>query len=255
MRFDDSIYYFHVPVNVLELDIDADMKLVYMVLCSFTNSKTDLCYPSVKTIAKKAGLSVRQTMRAIKKLVGAGLIEIIEKGVGRGHKNVYKVIVPGKSENKKSKEEKKSENILPSGLSNKLKTFGFSENDDDMRKIEDIYMQKGEEYVRSAIEYTKKHAKTNKRAYLLQALEKDWAKDEREKMEKQNAFERAKQEYKKLIGKTVLIDGKEYRISDDGVISDKDAIPSGYIWEDWNYWKPVLLKNLKGQPFLKTDGT
>ena len=240
MRFDDSIYYFHVPVNVLELDIDADMKLVYMVLCSFTNSKTDLCYPSVKTIAKKAGLSVRQTIRAIKKLVGAGLIEIIEKGVGRGNKNVYKVIVPGKSE----KEERKSENILPSGLLDELKAFGFSENDDDMRKIEDTYVQKGEGYIRSALEYAKKHAKTNKRAYLLQALEKDWAKDEREKMEKQNAFERAKQEYKKLIGKTVLMNGKEYCISESGIVGDKDAVPLGYVLQGWEKWKPFLMKSL-----------
>ena len=251
MRFDDSIYYFYVPVNVLDLDIDADMKLVYMVLCSFTNSKTDLCYPSLKTIAKKAGLSVRQTMRAIKKLANTGLIEIIERGVGRGNKNVYKVIVP----NKGKKEEKKNEDILPSGLLNELKAFGFSKDDDDMKKIEDIYVQKGEEYVRSAIEYTKKHAKTNKRAYLVQALEKDWAKDERKEMERQNAFEKAKQEYKQLIGKKVSIDGKEYRISDDGVIGDKDAIPSGYIWKNWGYWKVVLLENLKEQDFLRNDGT
>ena len=242
MRFDDSIYYFHVPVNVLELNIDADMKLVYMVLCSFTNSKTDLCYPSLKTIAKKAGLSVRQTMRAIKKLIGAGLIEIIEKGVGRGHKNVYKVIVPGKSK----KEEKKSENILPlpSGLLDELKAFGFSENDDDTRKIKDIYMQKGEGYIRSALKYAKKHAKTNKRAYLLQTLEKDWAAKEREEMEKQSKYENAKQEYQSLVGKSIIMKGKEYLISESGIVGDKDAVPLGYVLQGWDKWKPFLMKSL-----------
>ena len=241
MRFDDSIYYFHVPVNVLELDIDADMKLVYMVLCSFTNSKTDLCYPSVKTIAKKAGLSVRQTIRAIKKLVGAGLIEIAEKGIGRGNKNVYKVIVPGKSKNK---EEKKSENILPYSLLNELKAFGFSENDDDMRKIENIYVKKGEEYIRSALKYAKKHAKTNKRAYLLQTLEKDWAAKEREETEKQSEYEKAKREYQSLVGKSIVMNGKEYRISESGIVGDKDAVPLGYVLQGWEKWKPFLMKSL-----------
>ena len=240
MRFDDSIYYFYVPVNVLDLDIDADMKLVYMVLCSFTNSKTDLCYPSLKTVARRAGISVRQTVRAIKKLINAGLIEIVEKGVGRGNKNVYKVLVLGKSKNK----EEKKENILPSGLLNELKVFGFGENDDDMRKIEDIYMQKGGEYIRGAIEYTKKHAKTNKRAYLMQALEKDWAKDERKEMERQNTFEKAKREYESLIGKNIVMNGKEYKISESGIVGDKDAVPLGYVLQEWDSWKPFLMKSL-----------
>ena len=251
MRFDDSIYYFYVPVNVLDLDIDADMKLVYMVLCSFTNSKTDLCYPSLKTIAKKAGLSVRQTMRAIKKLANTGLIEIIERGKGRGNKNVYKVIVPGKSKNKEKKE---SENILPVDLLDELKAFGFSENDDDMRKIKGIYMQKGEEYIRSAIKYTKKHAKTNKGAYLMQALEKDWAKDERKEMERQNVFEKAKREYQNLIGKSIVMNGKEYQISESGIVSDKDAVPLGYVLQEWDSWKPFLMKSLIKRDFLKSDG-
>jgi len=239
MRFDDSIYYFYVPVNVLDLDIDADMKLVYMVLCSFTNSKTDLCYPSLKTIAKKAGLSVRQTMRAIKKLINTGLIEIIEKGVGRGNKNVYKVIIPNKG---KDKEEKKSESVLPSDLLDKLKAFGFNRDDDDMKKIEDIYVQKGEEYIKSAIEYTKKHAKTNKRAYLIQALEKDWAKDIRAKHEEQSRYERAREEYKRFIGKEIITKNGKYIVEESSIYREDDnsAIPLGDILKNWDKWRPFL---------------
>lgn len=233
MRFDKSIYYFYVPVNVLDLDIDLDMKLVYVVLCSYTNSKTDLCYPSVKTMSEKSGLSVRQTVRAIKKLVDIGLIEIVKKGGGRGRKNMYRVIVPGLKE----KEEEKKESVL-GDLRDEIKDFNL--NEDDIKKIESIILEKGEEYVKSAVLYTKNRAKKNKSAYLIQALEKDWARNERKEEEKKNSIERAKREYKKMIGKTVFIKNKEYLVSESGVVGDRDAIPAGLIWENWERWKPIL---------------
>ena len=238
------------PVELFQAKISVAAKYLYFVLSSFAN-KDGVCFPRLSVIKERSGIKNDKTVvKALKELERAGFIEIIRD---RGKHNVYKLFPQreGKVENESEEKEKRS--VLPDALLDKLKDFEL--NKSDIKKIESIYVKRGEEYVRSAILYTKKRAKENKSAYLMQTLLKDWAAKERKEMERQNAFEKAKQEYKQLIGKTVLIDGKEYRISDDGVISDKDAIPSGYIWEDWDYWKAILLKNLKGQDFLKSDGT
>jgi len=232
------------PIDLFQAEISVTAKYLYFVLSSFAN-QDGVCFPRLATIKERAGIKNDKTIvRALKELERAGFIEVIRD---RGKHNVYKLFPERERKEKNENKEEKKRSVLPSGLLNELRDFELNES--DIKKIEGIYVKRGEEYIRSAILYTKKRAKENKSAYLMQTLLKDWAAKERKEMERQNAFEKAKQEYKQLIGKTVLIDGKEYRISDDGVISDKDAIPSGYIWEDWDYWKAVLLKSLKEQSF------
>ena len=48
--------------------------------------------PKIKTIARKAGLCERSVKRAIKKLVGAGELQVT-RGVGRGNSSQYRVML------------------------------------------------------------------------------------------------------------------------------------------------------------------
>ncbi len=222
------------PLDLFQAKISVTAKYLYFVLSSFAD-KNGVCFPRLSTIKERAGIKNNKTVvRALKELEGAGFVEIIRD---RGKHNVYKLFPQReKSENKEKKK------VLPSDLLDELKEFELSEN--DIKRIEDFYIKNGEEYVRSTILYTKKRAKENKSAYLMQALEKDWAAKERKEMERQSEYEKAKQEYQNLIGKSVIMNGKKYRISESGIVGDKDAVPLGYVLQDWKEWKPFLLKSL-----------
>lgn len=58
---------------------------VYVVIKSFQNGKTDMCFPSLQTIAEKAGASIPTIRECIKNLVNAGYITIKREG----RKNYY----------------------------------------------------------------------------------------------------------------------------------------------------------------------
>ena len=228
------------PLDLFQAKISVTAKYLYFVLSSFAD-KNGVCFPRLSTIKERAGIKNNKTVvKALKELEGAGFIEIIRD---RGKHNVYKLFPHRERKEKgKSEEEEKKRNILPSGLLDELSDFELNES--DIKKIESIYVKRGEEYIRSAILYTKKRAKENKSAYLMQALEKDWAAKEREEMERQSEYEKAKQEYQNLIGKSVIMNGKEYKISESGIVGDKDAVPLGYVLQGWEKWKPFLMKSL-----------
>jgi len=237
------------PIDLFQAEISVTAKYLYFVLGSFAN-KDGVCFPRLSTIRERAGIKNDKTViKALKELERAGFIEIIRD---RGKHNVYKLFPERERKKKNENKEEKKRSVLPSGLLNELRDFELNES--DTKKIEGIYVKRGEEYVRSAIEYTKKHAKTNKRAYLIQTLEKDWAAKERKEMERQNAFEEAKREYESLIGKSIVMNGKEYQISESGIVGDKDAVPLGYVLQEWDSWKPFLMKSLIKRDFLKSDG-
>lgn len=72
-------------------------------------------------------------------------------------------------------------------------------NDSNRRTLEQ-YSEKGSDFIRSNIEYTKKNCTGNFSAYLKKALDNDWAEGEREKTEylkKQKAEARRKEEEEK----------------------------------------------------------
>ena len=227
------------PLDLFQAKISVTAKYLYFVLSSFAD-KNGVCFPRLSTIKERAGIKNNKTVvRALKELEGAGFVEIIRD---RGKHNVYKLFPHRERKEKGKNEEEKKRNILPSGLLDELSDFELNES--DIKKIESIYVKRGEEYIRSAILYTKKRAKENKSAYLMQALEKDWAAKEREEMERQSEYEKAKQEYQNLIGKSVIMNGKEYKISESGIVGDKDAVPLGYVLQGWEKWKPFLMKSL-----------
>ncbi len=49
---------------------------IYMALCKHADNNDQTCYPSYATLARETGMSRRQTMRAIRKIEGLGLITI-----------------------------------------------------------------------------------------------------------------------------------------------------------------------------------
>ena len=64
---------------------------VYMVLCRFANSEST-CWPSLQTVADRAGMSRRQVIRKIKSLTELGLIAIIsqqDEETGEHRANFY----------------------------------------------------------------------------------------------------------------------------------------------------------------------
>ena len=225
------------PIDLFQAEISVTAKYLYFVLGSFAN-KDGVCFPRLSTIRERAGIKNDKTViKALKELERAGFIEIIRD---RGKHNVYKLFPQreGKVENESEKKEKRS--VLPDALLDKLKDFEL--NKSDIKKIEGIYVKRGEEYVRSAIEYTKKYAKTNKRAYLIQALEKDWAKDIRAKHEEQSKYERAREEYKRFIGKEIITKNGKYIVEESSIYREDDnsAIPLGDILKNWDKWRPFL---------------
>lgn len=68
-------------------------KVVFCLLCRFTNWQNRECYPSIKIIAKKANCSERSVVNALKKLIELGLIERRERfNNGRQTTSLYKII-------------------------------------------------------------------------------------------------------------------------------------------------------------------
>jgi len=249
---ENSCYYFNIPSTIFQANLSRNAILVYVALASFTNRKDNKCYPSVSTLSKMIRLDRKYIYKAMTELVNAGLL-VIEKR--RGRTNIYELIPPKTLEIEKSaikgKKEKKGGVFIPEPIRIELK-----QTTNELDNVIVKYLrEKGEEYVLSNIRYTNRNAKNNYIGYLLNALKNDWAKDERKEMERQNVFERAKREYESLIGKSIVMNGKEYQISESGIVGDKDAVPVGYVLQEWNSWKPFLMKKLTKRDFLKSDGT
>jgi len=64
---------------------------VYLTLCRHSDNRTQTCYPSMRTIAERLGLSTRTVIRATSKLEKLGFITIIRKRKkdGTNASNVY----------------------------------------------------------------------------------------------------------------------------------------------------------------------
>ncbi|MDL2232182.1 helix-turn-helix domain-containing protein [Ruminococcaceae bacterium OttesenSCG-928-L11] len=66
-------------------------KTIYAILCSYANYEDGSCFPSYKTIARKAGCSRRKAIATVAKLVELGLLEKREQfnSVGDNTSNLY----------------------------------------------------------------------------------------------------------------------------------------------------------------------
>ena len=234
----NSCYYFNIPSSIFQANLSRNALLVYIALASFTNRKDNKCYPSVSTLSKMIKLDRKYIYKAINELVNAGLL-VIEKR--RGRTNIYKLIPP-KIENNavEDKKEKKKRVSIPEAIKVELKRV----TDELVSVIIKYLQEKGEEYVLSNIRYANKNAKENYVAYLLSALKKDWAKNIRAKQEEQNKYERAREEYKRFIGKVIVTKDERYIVEESSVYRENDnsAIPLGDILKNWDKWRPFLEK-------------
>lgn len=68
--------------SILRSEINHSFKLVYFALCSFSNEKTQSCYPSIRTLSRMAGVSPRTTINALYLYKQAKLI-LVKKTSGR----------------------------------------------------------------------------------------------------------------------------------------------------------------------------
>jgi hypothetical protein len=64
--------------------------LLHLALADFANDE-GTCWPSVRTLAKKSRSSEQWVRAGIRKMIDDSLIEIIEKGLGRGNVNRYQL--------------------------------------------------------------------------------------------------------------------------------------------------------------------
>lgn len=62
--------------------------LIHLALADFANDE-GYCFPSQKTLAKKARCTDTYVRLVIKELVKSGLLEVVERGNGRGHRSEY----------------------------------------------------------------------------------------------------------------------------------------------------------------------
>lgn len=72
---------------------DGTTLLILLALASFVEHKTNTAFPSYTQLAKKARVSRRTAIRAIKKLVAFGEVTIIHSEV-YGFRNMYQIAFP-----------------------------------------------------------------------------------------------------------------------------------------------------------------
>jgi DnaD/phage-associated family protein len=75
-------------------NLDAYDKATYGAICKYANVETGVCYPSLTTLAKKAGCGKKRVIKSINNLVNAGYIKK-ERRRGDNYENksnLYKVI-------------------------------------------------------------------------------------------------------------------------------------------------------------------
>jgi len=234
---ENSCYYFNIPSTIFQANLSRNAILVYVALASFTNRESNRCYPSVSTLSKMVRLDRKYIYKAINELVNAGLL-IVEKRKGRT--NIYELIPPKTLEKSaiKGKKEKKGGVSIPEPIRIELK-----QTTNELDNVIFKYLkEKGKEYVLSNIRYVNKNAKENYIGYLLNALKNDWAKNMRAKEEERVRYERAREEYKRFIGKEIITKNGKYIVEESSIYREDDnsAIPLGDILKNWDKWRPFL---------------
>lgn len=94
LGIDANMYFAVVPEWVLDLPVSAQAIRVYCTLRRYADNKTGECYPSRRSIAMRARLSIATLDRCLRELVehGAVLIERRKSASGDWTSNLYTVL-------------------------------------------------------------------------------------------------------------------------------------------------------------------
>lgn len=65
--------------------------MVLLVLADYARDDGTRCYPCVKTVMYKTGLTRRPVQEILKKLRAAGVLVVERQGRGRGRSTVYRI--------------------------------------------------------------------------------------------------------------------------------------------------------------------
>jgi biotin operon repressor len=117
-----SPYFFRVEHDLLRSEafktLGGSAIKVYLVIGLYSDFGTDWAYPSIRTIARQAGLSRQTVLNAIEELSNAGLL-VTNKAKGRS--TAYRILRqapqrPPRRSSQTSQTTERSENLLSSGL-------------------------------------------------------------------------------------------------------------------------------------------
>lgn len=78
--------------EVWELDLPQPLKLLALSLADIGNDEGERIYPSVRHIARKVGAGRRTIQRQLRALEDLGILEVVERGTGRGNTTRYRII-------------------------------------------------------------------------------------------------------------------------------------------------------------------
>lgn len=129
-------------------ELTALEKLVYCVLCAFSDNNTRSCYPSYNTIAEKVGCSKKTAIQCVASLCEKGWMQKMEQRTKKGghRSNLYILVL---SPEKKylypahEKKESSSPPEEPESPSDDEPYFGYTERLEDVkRRIEYDYFAK-----------------------------------------------------------------------------------------------------------------
>lgn len=77
--------------QVWEREISGSAAMVLLCLADYARDDGSRCFPAVKTIMHKVGLSRRPTQAILRKFRDQGLLVVVRQGVGRGHTTSYRI--------------------------------------------------------------------------------------------------------------------------------------------------------------------
>lgn len=77
--------------QVWERQIGGSAAMVLLCLADYARDDGTRCYPCIKTIMHKVGLSRRPTQEIMRKLRETGVLVVERQGRGRGRTTVYRI--------------------------------------------------------------------------------------------------------------------------------------------------------------------
>lgn len=129
-------------------ELTALEKLVYCVLCAFSDNNTRSCYPSYNTIAEKVGCSKKTAIQCVASLCEKGWMQKMEQRTKKGGhlSNLYFLVLSPEKQYlypAHTKPESPSPTEEPASPSDDEPYFGYTERLEDVkRRIEYDYFAK-----------------------------------------------------------------------------------------------------------------
>lgn len=129
-------------------ELTALEKLVYCVLCAFSDNNTRSCYPSYNTIAEKVGCSKKTAIQCVASLCEKGWMQKMEQRTKKGghRSNLYILVLSPEKQYlypAHEKQESSSPTEEPDSPSDDEPYFGYTERLEDVKqRIEYDYFAK-----------------------------------------------------------------------------------------------------------------